>query len=228
MDFNYDEKTLNIGNQYMFGPFIMAVPVTEEQYYKIEVKKDNKSKEEPETNTENAENVLKVIESYDPSNKSIPVYLPIGTDWYDFWTGEKFKGGQTISKETPIDIMPIYIRAGSIIPFGPFKQFSTEKPEDPIEIRIYPGEDAEFILYEDENDNYNYEKGIYLEIPLQWIENSRTLIFGERKGEFPGMLKERTFNVVIVSEGHGCGVEICDTIDLSIRYDGSEQGVSGS
>lgn len=90
------------------------------------------------------------------------VYLPEGSNWFDFWTGAKLAGGQTIQREVPIDIMPVYIRAGSIIPWGPAVQYATEKSWDDLEIRVYPGANATFILYEDENDNYNYEREFIL------------------------------------------------------------------
>ena len=101
-----------------------------------------------------------VIRKYAEIEKT-DVYLPEGSNWFDFWTGAKLAGGQTIQREVPIDIMPVYIRAGSIIPWGPAVQYATEKSWDDLEIRVYPGANATFILYEDENDNYNYEKGVY-------------------------------------------------------------------
>lgn len=118
--------------------------------------------------------------------------------------------------------MPLYVKAGSIIPLGPFKQYTTEKPEDPIELRIYPGADARFILYEDENDNYHYEKGIYATILFQWDEKSQTLTIAKQKGEFPGMLKEREFLIVWVKQGHGTGVEVTSEIDEVIKYRGEK------
>jgi len=156
------------------------------------------------------------------SVKSVPVYLPQCEGWYDFWTGEFFSGGQKIEREAPIDIMPLYVKAGSIVSMGTYKQYSTEKPEDPIELRIYTGADAHFVLYEDENDNYNYEKGIYATIPINWDEKSQTLTIGKREGEFPGMLQEREFRILWVKEGHGTGVEITAEIDKVIRYAGEK------
>lgn len=133
------------------------------------------------------------------------VYLPENTRWFDFWTGKTLEGGQTIQREVPIDIMPIYVRAGAIIPWGPAVQYSTEKNWDNLEIRIYPGADASFTLYEDENDNYNYEKGVYSTITFQWNDATRTLSINDRKGEFPGMLTNRKFKVLIVSPKSGIG-----------------------
>ena len=123
------------------------------------------------------------------------VYLPGGSDWFDFWTNEKTTGGKTVTKKTMIDIIPLYVKAGSIIPFGPKVQFATEKKWDNLELRIYPGADGTFTLYEDENDNYNYEKGAYTEILLTWNNDTKTLTIGNRKGNFKGMLKNRKFTI---------------------------------
>ena len=123
------------------------------------------------------------------------VYLPGGSDWFDFWTNEKTTGGITVTKKTMIDIIPLYVKAGSIIPFGPKVQFATEKKWDNLELRIYPGADGTFTLYEDENDNYNYEKGAYTEILLTWNNDTKTLTIGNRKGNFKGMLKNRKFTI---------------------------------
>ncbi len=157
-----------------------------------------------------------------PSTKSVDVYLPQSSDWIDFWRGDLFKGGQTIQVPAPIDEMPLLVKAGSIIPMGPFLQYSDEKPADPIELRVYTGADAEFILYEDENDNYNYEKGIYATIRFNWDENKQVLTIGKRAGEFPGMLKERTFRIVWVDKEHGVGLQPEKNPDKVIRYFGKE------
>ncbi|MGN6178728.1 MAG: TIM-barrel domain-containing protein [Mucilaginibacter sp.] len=133
----------------------------------------------------------------DKGAKSKSVYLPSGTSWYDFWTGQKVSGGQTIEKETPIGTIPLYIKAGSIIPWGPKVQYSSEKPWSDLGIRVYPGKDADFTLYEDENDNYNYEKGNYTELLFHWNDNTRTLSISDRKGNFPGMLKNRKFHIYL-------------------------------
>ena len=151
------------------------------------------------------------------------VYLPEGTDWKDFWTGKILEGGQTLTANAPMDIIPLYVKAGSIIPMGPFLQYTTEKPANPIELRIYPGNDGTFSLYEDENDNYNYEKGVYSLIDFIWDDAKKKLTIEERKGEFPGMLQEREINVVLVKADHGIGVEICDSPDKVIHYNGKKQ-----
>jgi len=147
------------------------------------------------------------------------VYLPESSIWYNFWTGNRFDGGQTINIKATLDKIPLFIKAGSIIPMGPIIQYSTEK-NDPVEIRIYPGANGEFTLYEDENDNYNYEKGIYALTRFKWDDTKKTLTVEARKGKYPGMLKERTFNILLVSENRGTGIEISSTMDKKIKYSG--------
>jgi alpha-D-xyloside xylohydrolase len=132
--------------------------------------------------------------------KNRAVYLPAGTEWYDFWTGEKLKGGQEVQKAAPVDLIPLYVKAGSIMPFGQKVQYSDEKKWDNLEIRVYQGADGEFTLYEDEKNNYNYEKGVYSTISFTWNDTKKSLTVNERKGSFPGMLTERKFKVVIVSD----------------------------
>jgi alpha-D-xyloside xylohydrolase len=154
-----------------------------------------------------------------------PVYLPAGTQWVDFWTGQTLPGGQTITADAPIDKIPLLVRAGSIIPMGPFIQYAAEKPADPLELRIYPGADGSFTLYEDENDNYNYEKGVHATIAFHWDDASRRLTIDDRKGSFPGMVKERSFNLIIVGTDHGTGVATTGNPDKVIFYNGGRQVV---
>jgi len=153
------------------------------------------------------------------------VYLPIGNDWIDFWTGETLKGGQTITSDAPIDKIPLLVKAGSIIPMGPFLQYATEKPADPLEIRVYPGANGEFQLYEDENDNYNYEKGAFATITFRWDDATRKLTIDKRKGTFKGMIEKRSFQITVVGKSKGTGLEINKTPDKSIQYTGEEQVV---
>ncbi len=155
----------------------------------------------------------------EPAATSRRVYLP-DAKWYDFWNGVSVHGKREITAEAPLDELPLYIRAGSIVPFGPAVEWSTEKPADPIELRIYRGADGEFTLYEDENDNYNYEKGVHATITFRWDDAKRTLTIGDRQGEFPGMLTSRTFRVVLVGENHGVGIAPCDTPDKVVQYSG--------
>jgi alpha-D-xyloside xylohydrolase len=179
-DFRNDAGVKSIPDQYMFGPAFLVNPVTERMYS---------------------------IPGNTDFKKSRKVYLPKSADWFDFWTGMVLKGGQTIEAMTPIETLPLFVKAGSIVPMGPFLQYATEKTADPLEIRIYAGADAEFVLYEDENDNYNYESGKYSTIQMKWNENTKTFTIMERKGSFPGMLKERSFRVVLVNSQNGTGIE---------------------
>jgi len=163
----------------------------------------------------------KTKEIYLPEFPSLGEGLGMGI-WYDFWTGEIIKGGNKIKADAPIEKMPLFVRAGSIIPMGPFLQYSTEKPADPIELRVYAGINGSFTLYEDENDNYNYEKGIYSTIDFIWDDKVNQLTIGKRNGKFPGMLESRTFNIILVKENHGVGVEVADKPDKIIKYNGVE------
>jgi alpha-D-xyloside xylohydrolase len=114
-------------------------------------------------------------------DKTVKVYLPAGADWFDFWTNKKYKGNQEIQKTVSLQTIPLYIKAGSIIPFGPDVQYATEKKWDNLIIKVYPGTDSDFVLYEDEFDKYNYEKGTYTEIPFHWNEKSKTLTIDASK-----------------------------------------------
>lgn len=153
------------------------------------------------------------------------VYLP-GAEWYDFWSGATVKGPSTVAAPTPLDRMPLYVRAGSIVPMGPEVEWSTQKPSDPIEVRVYRGADGSFTLYEDENDNYNYEKGAYATIAFHWDEARQTLTIGERKGEFPGMLQSRTFRIVFAGEKHGAGINAEGKPDKVVQYAGKQIAVT--
>ena len=146
--------------------------------------------------------------------------------WYDFWTGSVVEGGKFADVAATLDRMPLYVRAGSIVPMGPEEEYSNQKPDNPIELRIYPGADADFTLYEDEGDTYNYEKGKYATIPIHWNDATHTVTLGARKGSFPGMIEKRTFNVVVVGENHGVGVEAVSAPDKAFEYTGQEASVS--
>ncbi len=122
--------------------------------------------------------------------------------------------------------MPLMVRAGSIVPMGPKVQYATQKPADMIELRVYPGADGTFVLYEDENDTYAYEKGIYATIAFHWNDTKHTLTIDARKGKFPGMLTKRTFKVVIVGEGHGAGIDDAAKPDKTVTYDGRKTVVA--
>ena len=149
------------------------------------------------------------------------VYLPKAT-WYDFWTGARIEGGKRIEADAPLAKLPLHVRAGSIIPMGPTMEWSTEKAADPIEIRVYPGADGDFTLYEDENDNYDYAKGQHATIQLHWDDTAKSLTFGTREGSFPGMLEKHTFNVVVVGEGKGIGIGDSATQAQAVAYKGDQ------
>ncbi len=201
MDFASDKKALDINDEYMFGKSILVCPVTNSMYSK-DTKEDFSS------------------------IKSKEIYLPKGTDWIDFWTGEKLAGGQKVKKETPIDIIPLYIKAGSILPIGPDVQFATEKRWDNLEIRIYEGANGEFTLYEDENDNYNYEKGKYSTIKFTWDDTKQILTIDSIQGSFQGMLKERKFKVVKIdgqkyNDKHNVVIS-----EKEINYNGEKKSIT--
>jgi len=177
MDFSSDKKVWDTNNEYMFGKSLLVCPVTDSMY------------------TSRAEGAAKT----DFSNvKSTTVYLPSEADWFDFWTGEKIKGGQQISKQVPVDVIPVFVKSGTILPVANSKQYALESADTTLEIRVYEGADGEFTLYEDEGDNYNYEKGVYATIAFKWTNAKHQLEISDRKGNFPGMLQTRSFNVVLV------------------------------
>lgn len=207
MDFNEDQKVHTISNQYMFGKAFLVTPVTKNMY----VFSDKEQWKDP-------------YEDFSKTGTQ-DVYLPKGTKWFDFWTGEALNGGQMVTKEVPIDIIPLYVRAGFIVPFGPKVQYSTEKKWNNLEIRIYPGADGEFVLYEDENDNYNYEKGAYSIIKFTWDDAKRTLNIADREGTFPGMLKSRKFNIVVVDKENGTGSVQSTKFTKSVSYGGKKKSV---
>ncbi|MDD4822794.1 MAG: glycoside hydrolase family 31 protein [Bacteroidales bacterium] len=194
MDFN-DKNVKDLGNEYMFGKSILVAPVVNAQYTPEKIVRSNTQTGWDRKDADNKNNGSAVNFT---QSKSAKVYLPAGTTWYDFWTNEKIKGGKEITKETTIDIIPLYIKAGSILPFGPKVQFATEKRWDNLDIRVYPGANGEFTLYEDENDNYNYEKGAYSTITFSWNDAKKVLTIHDRKGSFTGMLAERKFNVQLM------------------------------
>jgi alpha-D-xyloside xylohydrolase len=150
------------------------------------------------------------------------VYLPESADWFDFRTGERFKGGQTINTDAPPDEIPLYVKAGSIVPMGKLIQYAGQKPADTLEVRIYPGADGSFELYEDEGDNYNYEKGLYTSIPFIWDDSKKSLTIGDCGGSFPGMLKERIFNIVLVNKNKGMGMNTVGKYDKTMIYKGKK------
>jgi len=194
MDFVDDRKVWDINDEYMFGKSILVAPITHAQYTPEAVVKVS---EEEGWNRDGAKKTKTDVAVDFMETKSTNIYLPAGTLWYDFWTNEKHEGGKEIAKETTLDVIPLYVKAGSIIPVGPQVQYATEKPWDHLELKVYAGANGNFILYEDEFDNYNYEKGAYTEIPISWNNASRKLTIGARKGAYEGMLKNRKFTVTL-------------------------------
>ena len=204
MDFAEDKQALDINDEFMFGKSILVSPVTQPMYSKL----------------------IDTVRVADFSTvKSKDVYLPKGVDWFDFWTAEKHVGGRTVKKAVPIDITPMFVKAGSILPFGPKVQFATEKKWDNLEIRIYEGANGDFTLYEDENDNYNYEKGAYSTIKFLWNDKNRTLTIDKQKGSFLGTLKQRKFNIVLVSKDKGTGTDLSKKYDREVIYSGKRINV---
>jgi alpha-D-xyloside xylohydrolase len=181
----------------MFGHALLVKPVTDPLFTKKEGKKG-----------------VVTVSDVAKATKPVKVYLPAGstpklvlkrgdmgtpTKWYDFYTNRLYDGGQEVSVPTSIYHIPVFVRAGSIMPFGPEVQYSSEKPWDDLEIRVYPGADGSFCLYEDEGDNYNYEQGKFSTIRIQWNDAKRTLTLDARKGVFPGSLNQRTFVVQLLN-----------------------------
>ena len=194
MDFVDDRKVWDINDEYMFGKSLLVAPIAHAQYTPEAVVKVS---EEEGWNRDGAKKTKTDVAVDFMETKSTNIYLPAGTLWYDFWTNEKHEGGKEITKETTLDVIPLYVKAGSIIPVGPQVQYATEKPWDHLELKVYAGANGNFILYEDEFDNYNYEKGVYTEIPISWNNTSRKLTIGARKGAYEGMLKNRKFTVTL-------------------------------
>ena len=151
-----------------------------------------------------------------------PVYLPEGSKWTNFWTGKSFKGGQRLDVKAALGEIPLFVRAGAILPLGPVMQYVTEKPEDPIELRVYPGGNGTFTLYEDQSDGYGYEKGLCATIQFKWNDRARTLTIGKREGSFPGILRDRKFLVVLVKPDHGTGFDQTSRPDQIISYTGTQ------
>ncbi len=197
-DFREDTAVYSIPDEYMFGSAFLVSPVTKQLYS---------------------------VAGADNSIKTRKVYLPQNVTWFDFWTGKQLQGGQTIDAAAPMDIMPLFVKAGSIVPMGKEMEWATQHPAATIELRIYPGADGNFTLYEDANDTYNYEKGDYATFTFNWNDQNKTLTISPRKGAYPGMLAKRVFNVVMVNEGKGTGEEESGQVDKVVNYDGKATSV---
>ena len=195
-DFSADRRTWQMADEFMFGRSILAAPIVEAQYTPEEV--DNSGS----------------VTADFTATKTATKYLPRGAQWYDFWTGQAYKGGRDVTITTTLDRAPMFVRAGSILPLGPEMQYVGEKSWNNLELRVYPGADGQFTFYEDEGDNYNYEKGQYATIPMTWNDGTRTLTIGQRQGQYKGMLTERQFTVVLP-----------DGKTKDVSYDGREVSV---
>jgi alpha-D-xyloside xylohydrolase len=149
------------------------------------------------------------------------VYLPSGVTWYDFWSGASSTGGASVTANADIMSMPVFVKGGSIVPLGPNLKYANQKQADTIELRVYPGANGSFTLYEDEGDGYNYETGSYATIPITYKDNPKNVIIGARTGSFTGMLTNRVFKVVIVGSGHGTGINTTANPDFTMNYSGS-------
>ena len=204
LEFSADKKAGSIENEFMFGPSFLIRPVTERQYYK------------PKTDTLHEQIMLRPL--YD----SVECYLPSGAAWFDLFTGRRFDGGQMISTPSPLEVIPVFVKAGSIIPYSPRVQFAEEKKPDPVDLRIYPGSDADFELYEDENTGINYKNGAYSVIPVHWDDKAMTITIGKRRGEFPGMLQNRTFRIYFISPDIPDGFATAAVSEKSMKYSGEQ------
>ena len=171
-DFPDDREVRNIGDEFMFGPALLICVVTEPMYFEKENQKISRE-------------------------KKWKCYLPKGCEWYDYWTNKKYQGGQYIMADAPIDRIPVFVKAGAIIPTVEGIQYASQKPEKPLKIYVYPGADGKFMLYEDEGDNYNFEKGMYAETVFRWMDKEKKFIQEERRGCYPNM-EELTYTVEIV------------------------------
>lgn len=161
----------------------------------------------------------------EPGAAGREVYLPQAPAWYDFWSGTRCAGGQSIQAPAPLDRIPVYVRAGSIVPMGSEIEYAEQDPDGAIELRVYSGADGSFDLYQDSGDTYDYEKGEHAIIPIRWDENAGALTLGARRGAFPGMPEKMTFNVVWVREDHGVGMAVVESPDQTVTYAGRHIGV---
>jgi len=157
----------------------------------------------------------------EPAATTRHLYLP-KAKWYDFWTGKAWDGGRSIDVAATLGIMPLFVRSGSIVPLGPDLEFASQKPADPIELRIYRGADGDFTLYEDQGDTYNYEHGTFSTIAFHWDEKKQALTIGDRHGQFPGMLESRTFRIVFVGDNHGVGGSASENVDKVVQFTGQQ------
>ncbi|MDE6286603.1 MAG: DUF5110 domain-containing protein, partial [Muribaculaceae bacterium] len=192
MDFRDDPATWRNGREFMFGRSLLVCPVLDPLYTEEKVVKTDEMSGW-DKDAEGGAGGWAPVDWSQP--RTYTVYLPAGADWYDFYTGRKYTGGTTLEADAPISRSPLYVKAGSILPLAEDMQHTGEKPWNVLTLNVYPGRDAEFTLYEDEGDNYNYLHGQYTEIPMRWHDRSRTLTIDARHGSYTGMTATRTFLV---------------------------------
>ena len=211
-DFASDKKVWDMTDEFMFGRSILAAPIVNPQYTEEKIIRTDAMTGWDRNDVRSQKDEVRSVDW--TATKSATKYLPKGTSWYDFWTNKQYQGGQRVTIETTLDRVPMFIRAGSILPLGPEMQYVGEKDWDNLELRVYPGADGSFLLYEDEGDSYNYEKGVYSVIQFSWNDKSRMLTIGTRQGAYSGMLQNRQFTIVLP-----------DGQQQSVRYGGSAQTV---
>ena len=209
-DFVQDRRVWDIADEFMFGRSILAAPILDPQYTEEKIVRTD-AMTGWDRNKESRDSSQETVVDWNET-KTTTKYLPKGATWYDFWTGKSYKGGQTVTLDTTLDRVPMFVRAGSILPLGPEMQYVGEKSWDNLELRLYPGADGTFTLYEDEGDNYNYEKGYYATITFQWNDKSRQLTIGTRQGGYKGMILDRKFTIVLP-----------DGTSRTVSHDGNEQ-----
>ncbi len=193
-DFASDRRTWDMTDEFLFGRSILAAPILDPQYTEERIIREDAMSGWDRRTVSDATPTGAVDWTV---TKTATKYLPKGADWYDFWTAQRLKGGQTVTVQTQLDRVPMFVRAGSILPLGPEMEYVGQKSWEQIELRVYPGADGTFTLYEDEGDNYNYEQGTYSTIAFTWNDRSRTLSVGQRQGSYPGMLQQRQFVVTL-------------------------------
>ena len=208
-DFASDKHVWDMTDEFMFGRSILAAPILDPQYTEEQIIKEDAMTgwDRKEMSGEKSE-----AREWDwTATKTATKYLPKGAQWYDFWTNERYQGGRSMTLQTTLDRVPMFVRSGSILPLGPEMQYVGEKTWDHLELRVYPGADGSFTLYEDEGDNYNYEHGAYATITFRWNDKARTLTIGARQGNYPGMLLHREFTILLP-----------DGLSKHVDYDGQE------
>ena len=190
-DFAQDKRAAALGDEYMFGDSLLVCPVTEPMYY------------ERESHAIDREKLWNC-------------YLPAGTKWYDFHTLKEYEGGTEVEADASIDHIPVFVKAGAVIPMEQKMRYADEAVDTPFEIHIYPGADGSFVLYEDDGDGYAYEQGKYNQISLTWKDDEHCLTIGAAEHTFAQGLKGRECRVIL--EG--------DKVEKRFVYDGKERRIS--